>query len=163
MPDPTAQRRQELGKKNSPLLKSPYLRGESFIRDFEKAFAQADVLISPTAPETAFKLGEKVGDPLAMYLADVMTTTVNLAGLPALSLPAGAIAYTVGAAVVTDRPLGDVEVKGRHGTAQAGVRLHERLVGGLEVGSAGGGERGGGAGAAPARGPGAAPAAPGRG
>jgi aspartyl-tRNA(Asn)/glutamyl-tRNA(Gln) amidotransferase subunit A len=59
------------------------------IRDFERAFAQADVLISPTAPETAFKLGEKVGDPLAMYLADVMTTTVNLAGLPALSLPAG--------------------------------------------------------------------------
>jgi aspartyl-tRNA(Asn)/glutamyl-tRNA(Gln) amidotransferase subunit A len=59
------------------------------IRDFERAFADADVLISPTAPETAFKLGEKVGDPLAMYLADVMTTTVNLAGLPALSLPAG--------------------------------------------------------------------------
>jgi aspartyl-tRNA(Asn)/glutamyl-tRNA(Gln) amidotransferase subunit A len=59
------------------------------IRDFERAFAQADVLISPTAPETAFRLGEKVDDPLAMYLADVMTTTVNLAGLPALSLPAG--------------------------------------------------------------------------
>ncbi|XZO00445.1 MAG: Asp-tRNA(Asn)/Glu-tRNA(Gln) amidotransferase subunit GatA [Microcoleus sp.] len=57
--------------------------------DFEKAFAQVDVLVSPTAPTTAFKAGEKFNDPLSMYLSDLMTIPVNLAGLPALSLPCG--------------------------------------------------------------------------
>lgn len=58
-------------------------------RDFDAAFAQADVLISPTAPTTAFKLGEKLDDPLAMYLNDVATIPANLAGVPGLSLPSG--------------------------------------------------------------------------
>jgi aspartyl-tRNA(Asn)/glutamyl-tRNA(Gln) amidotransferase subunit A len=58
-------------------------------RDFEAAFAQADVLISPTAPTTAFKLGEKLNDPLAMYLNDVATIPANLAGVPGLTLPGG--------------------------------------------------------------------------
>src|SRR6476661_1659458 len=58
-------------------------------RDFDAAFAQADVLISPTAPTTAFKLGEKLNDPLAMYLNDVATIPANLAGVPGLSLPGG--------------------------------------------------------------------------
>ncbi|GIG30819.1 glutamyl-tRNA(Gln) amidotransferase subunit A [Cellulomonas marina] len=58
-------------------------------RDFAAAFAQADVLVSPTAPTTAFRLGEKLDDPLAMYLNDVATIPVNLAGVPGLSLPAG--------------------------------------------------------------------------
>ncbi|MGR0158350.1 Asp-tRNA(Asn)/Glu-tRNA(Gln) amidotransferase subunit GatA [Paenarthrobacter nitroguajacolicus] len=58
-------------------------------RDFDAAFAQADVLISPTAPTTAFKLGEKLDDPLAMYLNDVATIPANLAGIPGLSLPGG--------------------------------------------------------------------------
>lgn len=58
-------------------------------RDFDAAFAQADVLISPTAPTTAFKLGEKLDDPLAMYLNDVATIPANLAGIPGLSLPSG--------------------------------------------------------------------------
>jgi aspartyl-tRNA(Asn)/glutamyl-tRNA(Gln) amidotransferase subunit A len=58
-------------------------------RDFAEAFATCDVLISPTAPTTAFKLGEKLDDPLAMYLNDVATIPVNLAGIPAMSLPAG--------------------------------------------------------------------------
>ncbi|WP_341732736.1 Asp-tRNA(Asn)/Glu-tRNA(Gln) amidotransferase subunit GatA [Microcoleus sp. EPA2] len=57
--------------------------------DFEKAFAQVDVLVCPTAPTTAFKAGEKFNDPLSMYLSDLMTIPVNLAGLPALSLPCG--------------------------------------------------------------------------
>jgi aspartyl-tRNA(Asn)/glutamyl-tRNA(Gln) amidotransferase subunit A len=57
--------------------------------DFEKAFARVDVLISPTAPTTAFKAGEKTDDPVAMYLSDLMTIPVNLAGLPALSVPCG--------------------------------------------------------------------------
>ena len=51
-------------------------------RDFEAAFAQADVLVSPTAPTTAFKLGEKLDDPLAMYLNDLATIPANLAGVP---------------------------------------------------------------------------------
>ncbi|MGY4645610.1 Asp-tRNA(Asn)/Glu-tRNA(Gln) amidotransferase subunit GatA [Cellulomonas sp. URHB0016] len=58
-------------------------------RDFDAAFTQADVLVSPTAPTTAFKLGEKLDDPLAMYLNDVATIPANLAGVPGLSLPNG--------------------------------------------------------------------------
>jgi aspartyl-tRNA(Asn)/glutamyl-tRNA(Gln) amidotransferase subunit A len=58
-------------------------------RDFEKAFGVVDVLICPTSPTTAFKAGEKTTDPLSMYLTDLMTIPVNLAGLPSLSLPCG--------------------------------------------------------------------------
>ena len=58
-------------------------------RDFSAAFAQADVLVSPAAPTTAFKLGEKLEDPLAMYLNDVTTIPANLAGIPGMSLPMG--------------------------------------------------------------------------
>ncbi|WP_415544758.1 Asp-tRNA(Asn)/Glu-tRNA(Gln) amidotransferase subunit GatA [Dermacoccus barathri] len=58
-------------------------------RDFARAFESADVLVSPTSPTTAFKLGEKLEDPMAMYLNDVATIPANLAGLPGMSLPAG--------------------------------------------------------------------------
>ncbi|MGA9747153.1 MAG: Asp-tRNA(Asn)/Glu-tRNA(Gln) amidotransferase subunit GatA [Nocardioides sp.] len=58
-------------------------------RDFEAAFTQADVLVSPTAPTTAFKLGEKLDDPLAMYLNDLATIPANLAGVPGISVPSG--------------------------------------------------------------------------
>lgn len=58
-------------------------------RDFDAAFEQADVLVSPSAPTTAFPLGEKLDDPLAMYLNDIATIPVNLAGVCALSLPMG--------------------------------------------------------------------------
>jgi aspartyl-tRNA(Asn)/glutamyl-tRNA(Gln) amidotransferase subunit A len=59
------------------------------IRDFEAAFAQADVLVSPTTPTTAFKIGERADDPMAMYLADLCTIPTNLAGNCGLSLPCG--------------------------------------------------------------------------
>ena len=59
------------------------------IQDYAKAFAKADVLVSPTAPTTAYKIGEKVDDPMAMYLGDVATIPVNLAGICGMSLPAG--------------------------------------------------------------------------
>jgi aspartyl-tRNA(Asn)/glutamyl-tRNA(Gln) amidotransferase subunit A len=58
-------------------------------RDFEAAFEQVDVLISPTAPTTAFPLGEKLHDPLAMYLNDLATIPANLAGVPGISVPSG--------------------------------------------------------------------------
>jgi aspartyl-tRNA(Asn)/glutamyl-tRNA(Gln) amidotransferase subunit A len=57
--------------------------------DFAKAFTQVDALVTPTSPVPAFKLGEKVNDPLSMYLMDVCTLPCNLAGLPGLSLPCG--------------------------------------------------------------------------
>ena len=59
------------------------------IRDFETAFARFDYVISPTSPTVAFRVGERTADPLAMYLSDLCTIPVNLAGLPGLSLPAG--------------------------------------------------------------------------
>lgn len=58
-------------------------------RDLAAAFEKADVLVSPTAPTTAFKLGEKLEDPLAMYLNDIATIPANLAGIPGISLPSG--------------------------------------------------------------------------
>jgi len=58
-------------------------------RDFASAFERADVLISPTAPTTAFELGEKVDDPLAMYLNDLATIPANLSGVPGISVPSG--------------------------------------------------------------------------
>ena len=56
-------------------------------RDFDAVFEQVDVLVSPTAPETAFKFGEKTSDPLAMYLYDVATIPANLAGIPGMNVP----------------------------------------------------------------------------
>jgi len=58
-------------------------------QDFDEAFRSCDAIVTPTAPSTAFKLGEKTQDPLQMYLSDVYTISINLAGLPALSLPCG--------------------------------------------------------------------------
>jgi aspartyl-tRNA(Asn)/glutamyl-tRNA(Gln) amidotransferase subunit A len=57
--------------------------------DFMRAFEQVDVIMGPTAPSVAFKLGEKADDPVSMYLSDIYTIAVNLAGLPAMSIPAG--------------------------------------------------------------------------
>ncbi|HYJ77359.1 MAG TPA: Asp-tRNA(Asn)/Glu-tRNA(Gln) amidotransferase subunit GatA [Actinomycetes bacterium] len=59
------------------------------VRDFERAFTEADVLVSPTTPTTAFKIGERVDDPLAMYLADLCTIPSNLAGNASMSVPIG--------------------------------------------------------------------------
>jgi aspartyl-tRNA(Asn)/glutamyl-tRNA(Gln) amidotransferase subunit A len=59
------------------------------INEFAAAFEKVDFLYGPTAPSTAFKLGEKVGDPMQLYLEDIMTVAVNLAGVPAISIPAG--------------------------------------------------------------------------
>ncbi len=70
-----------------------YLKAQKVRRriadDFEQAFGRVDALLTPTAPSAAFGLGENSSDPLAMYLNDIFTVTVNLAGLPGISLPAG--------------------------------------------------------------------------
>ncbi|MDP1757932.1 MAG: amidase family protein, partial [Pseudohongiella sp.] len=58
-------------------------------QDFDLAFNEVDLILGPTSPHTAFKLGEKVSDPVTMYLEDIYTIAVNLAGLPGMSLPAG--------------------------------------------------------------------------
>jgi len=58
-------------------------------RDFDEAFKKVDVIAAPTCPTPAFRLGEKVNDPLAMYLADIYTVTANLAGIPGISVPCG--------------------------------------------------------------------------
>ena len=58
-------------------------------RDFEAAFEKVDVIMTPTSPTTAFKIGEKTSDPLSMYLSDICTINVNLAGLPGISVPCG--------------------------------------------------------------------------
>ncbi len=58
-------------------------------RDFEEAFNNVDVLVTPTAPTAAFKIGEKTTDPLQMYLSDIFTISVNLAGIPGISIPCG--------------------------------------------------------------------------
>jgi aspartyl-tRNA(Asn)/glutamyl-tRNA(Gln) amidotransferase subunit A len=58
-------------------------------RDFEDAFKKVDAIVAPVSPTAAFKLGEKVDDPLAMYLADIYTVTADLAGIPGISVPCG--------------------------------------------------------------------------
>ena len=70
-----------------------YLKAQQIRRlisdDFRKAFEEVDVIIGPTTPEPAFKIGEKTDDPVKMYLSDIYTISINLAGLPAISLPCG--------------------------------------------------------------------------
>ena len=64
------------------------LKTRSLIKkDFEEAFEKVDAILGPVSPILPFKIGEKAGDPLSMYLADIYTTPVNLAGLPAISIP----------------------------------------------------------------------------
>ena len=58
-------------------------------RDFAQAFQEVDAIVTPTCPTAAFKLDEKVDDPLAMYLADIYTVTADLAGIPGISIPCG--------------------------------------------------------------------------
>jgi aspartyl-tRNA(Asn)/glutamyl-tRNA(Gln) amidotransferase subunit A len=78
-----------------------YLKAQQIRRlisqDFSDAFKEVDVILGPTSPTTAFKIGEKLDDPVTMYLSDIYTIAVNMAGLPAMSIPAG---------LVEQRPVG---------------------------------------------------------
>ena len=59
------------------------------IEEYNKAFEKVDFILTPVSPNPAFKLGEKVNDPVSMYLEDVMSVPINLAGVPSLAIPAG--------------------------------------------------------------------------
>ncbi|HID96302.1 MAG TPA: Asp-tRNA(Asn)/Glu-tRNA(Gln) amidotransferase subunit GatA [Candidatus Latescibacteria bacterium] len=93
-------------------------------QDFQKAFERFDVLITPTSPTVAFKIGEKLDDPLKMYLSDVYTISVNLAGIPAVSVPCGISAEGL--------PIG-LQILGRHFDEATVLRVAyavEQVVGG---------------------------------
>lgn len=103
-----------------------YIRAQKIRRlisdDFSNAFKEVDVIMGPVCPSTAFKLGEKIDDPLAMYLADIFTVGVNLAGLPALSVP--------GAFSQDKLPIG-IQLIGRpldEGTLYSAARVIEKEV-----------------------------------
>lgn len=81
--------------------------------DFEKAFQEVDIILTPTAPAPAFKIGEKTADPVAMYLEDIFTVTANLTGMPAISIPSG-VTMVAG----NNLPLG-LQITARHGDENA--------------------------------------------
>jgi aspartyl-tRNA(Asn)/glutamyl-tRNA(Gln) amidotransferase subunit A len=83
-------------------------------RDFDEAFKKVDAIVAPTSPTAAFKLGEKVDDPLAMYLADIYTVTANLAGIPGISVPCGQTSEKL--------PIG-MQIFGKHFDEAAILRL----------------------------------------
>ena len=74
--------------------------------DFKQAFEKVDVIMGPTAPDVAFKIGEKTSDPVSMYLSDIYTIATNLAGLPGMSIPAGFVAGNSLSANQGDMPVG---------------------------------------------------------
>jgi aspartyl-tRNA(Asn)/glutamyl-tRNA(Gln) amidotransferase subunit A len=78
--------------------------------DFDRAFERFDVLLSPTSPTTAFKIGEKADDPLAMKLADICTIPVNLAGLPGMSVPCGFVEGLPVGMQIIGKPFGEAEM-----------------------------------------------------
>ena len=78
-------------------------------QDFDRAFAEVDVLVTPTAPTTAFKIGE-LSDPLAMYLQDIFTIPVNLAGLPGISIPCGFVEGLPVGMQIIGKPLAEATI-----------------------------------------------------
>ncbi len=96
-------------------------------RDFEQAFAACDLIVAPTSPETAFRLGERSNDPLRMYLSDVYTVSVNLAGLPGISLPCGfSEGLPVGLQLIA-RPLDEAALLRASDAFQRATDFHEPL------------------------------------
>jgi aspartyl-tRNA(Asn)/glutamyl-tRNA(Gln) amidotransferase subunit A len=97
-------------------------------QDFDKAFEKVDVLITPTAPTAAFKLGEKNSDPLAMYLQDIYTVPINLAGVPGISVPCGfAEGLPVGMQII-GKPLDEATVIRTAYAFEQNNDYHKRLA-----------------------------------
>ena len=90
-------------------IKAQKIRG-LMIQEFEQAFQQVDILLGPTTPSTAFKLGEKTKDPVSMYLSDIYTIAINLAGLPAVSIPAGFIDELPAGMQLIGRPFSEAKL-----------------------------------------------------
>jgi aspartyl-tRNA(Asn)/glutamyl-tRNA(Gln) amidotransferase subunit A len=104
------------------------LKVRTMIReDFARAFSACDLVVTPTAPTTAFRLGEKVSDPLAMYLSDIFTTSANLAGLPGLSIPCGfdSSGLPIGLQLLAP-PFGEEVLLGAGDAYQGATDWHER-------------------------------------
>jgi aspartyl-tRNA(Asn)/glutamyl-tRNA(Gln) amidotransferase subunit A len=96
-------------------------------RDFEEAFAVCDVVATPTTPTPAFRLGEKTGDPLQMYLADIFTVPANLAGVPGLSVPCGMVDGLPAGLQLVGRPFDEATLF-RAGAAYQGATAHHRTT-----------------------------------
>jgi aspartyl-tRNA(Asn)/glutamyl-tRNA(Gln) amidotransferase subunit A len=94
-------------------------------RDFEAAFGACDVVATPTTPTPAFRLGEKTGDPLQMYLADIFTVPANLAGLPAVSLPCGLAGGLPVGLQLLGRPFDEAALLAAGAAYQRMTRHHE--------------------------------------
>jgi aspartyl-tRNA(Asn)/glutamyl-tRNA(Gln) amidotransferase subunit A len=113
-----------------------YLQAQKIRRlianDFSAAFRQCDVIMGPTAPSAAFNFGEKASDPVAMYLSDIYTIAVNLAGLPGMSIPCG---FTAGGRPVGLQLIGDYFAEARLLNAahqyQQATDWHRRVPGGF--------------------------------
>lgn len=97
-------------------------------QEFSEAFSECDIIATPTVPSRAFKIGENIGDPLKMYYSDVCTVTVNIAGLPAVSMPCGKSSYK-------NMPLGMqfIADKFKEQTLLNAANAYENLVGGFDV------------------------------
>jgi len=100
------------------------------IRDYEAAFSRCDLIISPTSPTPAFRLGEKIDDPILMYLSDVFTIPVNLAGLPGISVPSGLSADRLPLGIqLTARPLDEATLFRGAAGIESVVSFEERAFG----------------------------------
>jgi aspartyl-tRNA(Asn)/glutamyl-tRNA(Gln) amidotransferase subunit A len=96
-------------------------------RDFEQAFAACDVVATPTTPTPAFRLGEKTGDPLQMYLADIFTVPANLAGVPGLSVPCGMVDGLPAGLQLVGRPFDEATLF-RVGAAYQRATTHHQMT-----------------------------------
>jgi len=96
-------------------------------QDFDQAFEKFDLLLGPTAPVTAFKRGEKVDDPVQMYMVDVCTLSVNLAGLPAISIPAGMAGNLPVGLQLIGRPFGEGDILRAAYTFEQNTEYHRKF------------------------------------
>ena len=103
--------------------------------DFSEAFERCDAIITPTSPTPAFAIGEKVDDPLAMYLNDIYTVTANLAGVPGISVPCGLsserlpIGFQLLRTILVRADAFQTGARLRTGTAFHGKTANQRLIG----------------------------------
>jgi len=113
-----------------------YLKAQKVRRliadDFERAFAQVDVLIGPTTPTPAFAIGAKTSDPITMYLNDIYTIGANLAGLPAISIPCGFVQNLPVGLQIVGPHFGEERVLGAAHAFQRETDWHRRIPPGYE-------------------------------